>query len=91
MLGVFGRLSAGQRMPAWEHVATRPDRIRQAAASIAEAISLMAAATCLLLVAVLALFTAVVIGGRAWRPPRPSQQARPSPGADGRPDPADWS
>jgi hypothetical protein len=91
MLRVFGRLSAGQRMPTWEHVATRPDRIRQAAALIAEAITLMAAAIRLLLVAVLALFAAVVIGGRARPPLRPNQQAHPSPGADGRPDPADWS
>jgi Protein of unknown function (DUF3040) len=91
MLGVFGRLSAGQRMPSWEHVATRPDRTRQAAALIVEAITLMAAATRLLLVAVLALFSAVVLGGRARPPLRPSQQAHPSAGADGRPDPADWS
>jgi Protein of unknown function (DUF3040) len=91
MLGVFGRLSAGQRMPSWEHVASRPDRIRQAAALIAEAITLIASATRVLLVAVLALFAAVVIGGRARPPLRPSQPAHPSPGADGRPDPADWS
>ena len=90
-LGVFGRLSAGQRMPSWEHVVTRPDRIRQAAALIVEAIILMAAATRLLLVAVFALFTAVVIGGRARPALRPRQQAHPSPGADGRPDPAGWS
>jgi hypothetical protein len=91
MLSVFGRLSAGQRMPSWEHVATRPDRIRQAAALVAEAITLMAVATRLLVVAVLALFAAVVIGGRARPPLRPSRQVHPSPGADGRPDPADWS
>jgi hypothetical protein len=91
MLGVFGRLSAGQRMPSWEHMATRPDRIRQAAALIAEAITMLATATRHLLVAVLGLVAAVVIGGRA-RPPLPSrQQAHPSPGADDRPDPADWS
>jgi Protein of unknown function (DUF3040) len=90
-LGTFGRLSAGQRMPSWEHLDTRRDRIRQAAALVVEAITLMAAATRLLLVAVLALFSAVVLGGRARPPLRPSQQAHPSPGADGRPDPADWS
>ena len=32
MLGVFGRLSAGEVMPSWEQVPTRRDRVRQAAA-----------------------------------------------------------
>jgi hypothetical protein len=90
-LGVFGRLSAGQRMPSWEHMDTRRDRIRQAAALIMEAIVLMAAAIRLLFGAVLTLLAAVVVGGRARLPLRPSQQAHPSPGADGRTDPADWS
>ena len=91
MLGVFGRLSAGQHMPAWEQEITRKDRIRQAATLIVNAIAIMAAAIHLLFSAVLALFTALVMGGRA-RPPRPArQQARPSPGAGGRPDPADWN
>ena len=31
-LSVFGRLCAGQAMPAWEQVSSRHDRIRQAAA-----------------------------------------------------------
>lgn len=74
-LGVFGRLSAGQRLPWWEHMATRPDRIRQAAALIAEAITMMAAATRLLFTAVLGLVAAVVIGGRAR--PQPSRQQTP--------------
>jgi len=91
MLSVFGRLAAGQRLPAWEHVATRKDRIRQAAALIVQAIAVMAAAIRLLLGAVLALFAAVVIGGRARPARRTHQQAHPAPGADGRPDPADWS
>ena len=91
MLGVFGRLSAGQDMPAWEQLATRRDRIRQAAALIVNAIAIMAAAIHLLFSAVLALVTAVVMGGRACPPRRTHQQARPGPGADGRPDPADWS
>ena len=42
-LSVFGRLSAGQAMPAWEHVSSGHDRIRQAAALIAETISVVAA------------------------------------------------
>ena len=90
-LGVFGRLSVGQRMPAWEHIATRQDRIRQAAVLIVEAIVVMAAAIRLLLSAVLALFTTLVMGSRARPAMRTRQQAHPSLGADGRPDPADWS
>jgi hypothetical protein len=90
MLSVFGRLAAGQRLPAWEQVATRQDRIRQAAALIVKAIAVMAAAIRLLFSAVLALFAAVVMGGRARPARRTHQQARPSPGADGRPDPAGW-
>ena len=90
-LGVFGRLSAGQDMPAWEHLATRRDRIRQAAALVMEAIVLIAAAISLLLGAILALVAAVVIGRRARLPQRPREHARPNPGADDRPDPADWT
>jgi hypothetical protein len=79
MLGAFGRLSSGQGMPAWEQIATRRDRVRQAAALIVQAIAVLAAAIGLLFSAVLALFTAVVMGRRA-RPPRPThQQTRPSP------------
>jgi hypothetical protein len=89
MLAVFAKLSAGQRMPAWEHVATRQDRIRQAAALILQAIAVTAAAVRLLAGAVLALFTAIIMGRRA----RPAQPARPQdgPGIDGRPDRASWS
>jgi hypothetical protein len=65
MLGVFGRLSEGQRMPVWEHIATRQDRIGQAAALIVKALVVIAAAIRLLFSAVRALFAAVVIGGRA--------------------------
>ena len=54
-LSMFGRLSAGQAMPAWEQVSSRHDRIRQAAALIAETISVVAAAIFLFLRAVLAL------------------------------------
>ena len=91
MLGIFGKLSAGQAMPSWEQVPTRRDRIRQAAALIVEAITLMAAAISLLLAAIFTLFAAVVIGGRVRLPQRPREQARPSPGADDRPNPADWT
>jgi hypothetical protein len=65
MLGVFGSLSAGQQLPAWEHIATRQDRIGQAAALIVKAIVVIAAAIRLLLSAIRALFAAVVLGGRA--------------------------
>jgi len=45
MLGIFGKLTAGQAMPAREQVpATRRDRIRQAAALTMQAIILAAAA-----------------------------------------------
>jgi hypothetical protein len=91
MLAVFGRLSAGQRMPAWEQIANRQDRIRQAAALIARAIATMTTAIGLLLSAVLALLTAVVMGSRARPAQRTRQQAGPGPGADDHPDPADWS
>jgi hypothetical protein len=90
-LRVFARLSAGQRLPSWEHLDTRRDRIRQAAALIIQAVVLIAAATRLLFGAVLALFAAVVVGRRARLPVRLRQQARRASGADGHPDPADWS
>jgi hypothetical protein len=81
MLAVFGKLSAGQRMPAREQVATtRMDRMRQAAVLITKAIAGMAAAVAglvaaidLLIIAVLALLTALIMGSRA-RSPQPAQQ-----------------
>jgi hypothetical protein len=81
-LAMFTRLSAGQRLPAWEHVASRPDRIRQAAALIATQIAAIAAAIVLLVGAVLALLTAIVMGRRA----RPAQRAPHQTGTDGRSD-----
>src|SRR5260370_20205354 len=54
MLGVFGKLSAGQAMPSWEQVPARRDRARQAAALTVQAVSLAAAAGRLLLSAILA-------------------------------------
>ena len=71
MLAVFARLSAGQRLPSWEQIATRLDRVRQAAALIAQEIAVIVAAVGLLVGAVFALFTAVIMGGRA-RPPQPA-------------------
>jgi hypothetical protein len=82
MLAMFGRLAAGQRMPAREQAATRLDRIRQAAALIAKAVAAMSAAIDLLVSAVLALFTALVVGSRA-RPAQPTRQ-RANPGTNGR-------
>ena len=49
MLGIFGKLSAGQAMPSWEQVPTRRDRVRQAAALTVQAVTLAAAAVGLLL------------------------------------------
>jgi len=86
-LSLFGTLCADQAMPAWEQVSSRHDRIRQAAALIAETISVAAAAIFLFLRAVLALVAAVVQSGRARPPAHRRQRARPRPGS-GRPDPA---
>ena len=92
MLGLFGKLSAGQVMPAWERVPARRDRIRQAAALTVQAVTLAAAAVGLLLSAILALL--LVVAGTPHRRRRPA----PGPGrtrrgrrADGRPDPAGQS
>jgi Protein of unknown function (DUF3040) len=90
MLGIFGKLSAGQAMPSWEQVPTRRDRIRQAAALTVEAITLAAAAIGLLLSAVLALL--IVIAGPRHRHRLPApERSRRGRGADGRPDPASQS
>src|SRR6266699_599793 len=83
-LSVFGRLSAGQAMPAWEQVSSRHDRIRQAAAFIVETISVVAAAIFLFLRAVLALAAAVAQGG----PGNGANGHGPGRGAGARPDPA---
>ncbi|HWN62744.1 MAG TPA: hypothetical protein VNO25_18990 [Streptosporangiaceae bacterium] len=66
-LAVFASLAAGEHLPAWEQLATRPDRIRQAAALIVKAVTLLATAIALLLNAVRGLVRAVVMGDR----PRP--------------------
>src|SRR5260370_4877891 len=87
-LRMFGRLFAGQAMPAWEQVSCGHDRIRQAATLIAETISVAAAAIFLLLRAVLALAAAVAAGGRRPRPPPPPRPPpRPPPPPRGRPAP----
>jgi hypothetical protein len=92
MLGIFGKLSAGQAMPAWEQVPTRRDRVRQAAALTVQAITLAAAAVGLLLSAILALLIAVVGTPRRRRRPAPApERTRRGRGADGRPDPAGQS
>ena len=83
-LSVFGRLCAGQAMPAQEQVSSGRDRIRQAAALIAETISVAAAAIFLSPRAVLALVAAVVQGGRARPSARRRERARPRP-ESGRP------
>jgi hypothetical protein len=76
-LSMFGRLSAGQAMPTWEQVSARHDRIRQAAALIAETISVVAAAIFLFLRAVPAL----VAYERAR--PRPGSGRAAGPGGRG--------
>jgi len=91
MLGIFGKLSAGQAMPAWEQVPTRRDRVRQAAALTVQAVTLAAAATGLLLTAILTLL--IVAGARhRHRVPAPGpERTRRGRGAGGRPDPAGQS
>ena len=74
MLAMFGRLTASQQLPTWEQVATRPDRIRQAAALIVTAITVLATAVAHLLVAVRGLVSAVVMGDHA----RPAAQPAPA-------------
>ena len=86
MLGIFGKLSAGQAMPAWEQVPTRRDRVRQAAALTVQAAALAAAAAGLLLSAILVLLLAAA-GPRPRRrrpAPRPGRTRRGR-GAGGRP------
>ena len=63
MLGMFGRLCPGQRMPAWEQAPSRLDRTRQAAALLAAAAAVIAAAARFLLAAARAL-AAILQGGR---------------------------
>jgi hypothetical protein len=92
MLGIFGKLSAGQAMPSWEQVPTRRDRVRQAAALAMEAVTLAAAAIGLLLSAILALVLVVAGTRRGHRLPVPGpERIRRGRGADGRPDPAGQS
>ena len=88
MLGIFGKLFAGQAMPSWEQVPTRRDRVRHAAALTVQAVTLAAAAIGLLLSAILALL--IVAGTRhRHRLPAPApERTRRGRGADGRPDPA---
>jgi hypothetical protein len=79
MLNVFGRLSAGQRMPAREQVATRWDRIQETVALIVRAIIVAAGAIWFRLVAALALLTATVTGARHRTPARTRPRAGPAP------------
>ena len=82
MLAMFGRLCVGQGMPVREHAATRLDRVRQAAALIAKAVAAMSAAMDLFVSAVVALFTAIIMGSHAQRAQPTRQQANP--GTNGR-------
>ena len=90
MLGIFGKISAGQAMPAWEQVPARRDRVRHAAALTVQAVTLAAAAIGLLLSAILALLIAVA-GPRHRRHAPGPESTRRGRGADGRPDPAGQS
>jgi hypothetical protein len=92
MLGIFGKLSAGQAMPSWEQVPTRRDRVRQATALTVQAVALAAAAIGLLLSAILALLIAAVGTRHRHRLPAPGpERTRRGLGTGGRPDPAGQS
>jgi hypothetical protein len=73
-LVMFGSLSVGQGLPSWEQIATRRDRVRQAAALIVKAVTLLVAAIVLLFHAVRGLVCAVVMGRRA----RPAAEGAPA-------------
>jgi len=84
MLGVFGRLSADEVMPAREQMPSRQQSIRQAAALIVKAITIVAAAIVLLFRAVLALVIAVAGPRHSRRRPAPGpERARRVREADG--------
>ena len=92
MLGIFGKLSAGQAMPFWEQVPARRDRIRQAAALSVQATIVVADAIVLLFRAILALLIVVAGTRRGHRLPAPGpERTRRGLGTDGRPDPAGQS
>ena len=92
MLGIFGKLTAGQAMPSWEQVPARRDRARHAAALTVQAVALAAAAVGLLLSAILALVIVVAGTRHRRRLPAPGpERTRRGRGADGRPDPAGQS
>ena len=92
MLGIFGKLSAGQAMPAREQAPARRDRARQAAALTVQAAALAAAAIGLLLSAVLALLIAAAGPRHRHRLPAPApERTRRSRRAGGRPDTAGQS
>ena len=88
MLGIFGKLTAGQAMPAREQVPARRDRVGRAAALTVQAVTLAAAAIGLLLSAVLALLIAVGTRHRHRLSAPAPERTRRGRGADGRPDPA---
>jgi hypothetical protein len=73
MLTVFGRLTAGQRMPTWEQAVTRMDLARQAAFLIATASAAIVTSASLLVSAVVALFSTLIMGGRG-RLSQPTRQ-----------------
>jgi hypothetical protein len=80
MLVMFARLAAGQDMPVWEQEAPRPDCIRQAAALIVKAVTVLAATIALLLNVV----RAVVLGGPVRRPADGAPATRPGRDGQGR-------
>src|SRR5215471_8915606 len=74
MLGVFGRLSAGEVMPAREQMPSRQQSIRQAAALIVKTITVVADAIALLLKVVLVLVIAAAGPRHSRRLPAPGPE-----------------
>src|SRR6266536_5649107 len=74
MLGIFGRLSAGEVMPAWEQAPSRQQSIRRAAALTVTAATVVADVIILLLRAVLALVIAAVGTRHRHRLPAPGPE-----------------
>ena len=81
MLGVFGRLSAGEVMPAQEQMPSRRQSIRQAAALIRQAAALIVKAITIVAAAIVLLFRAVLALVIAVAGPRHSRR-RPAPGPE---------
>jgi hypothetical protein len=91
MLTVFGRLSAGQCLPAWEQVPSRQDRIGEAIARIVQAVVAIAATVIIVIRAVVARLTAPFSDRRPHRSAsKPESTARDRETGNSQ-NPAEWA